>query len=44
MKFLLLILALQVAVSGAVPLTNGTSPGESDVAFAQVSFDTIVFI
>ncbi|XP_008520988.2 macrophage metalloelastase [Equus przewalskii] len=35
MKFLLLILALQVAVSGAVPLTNGTSPGESDVAFAQ---------
>ncbi|XP_004427451.1 PREDICTED: macrophage metalloelastase [Ceratotherium simum simum] len=34
MKFLLL-LVLQAAVSGAVPLTNNTGPGESDVVFAQ---------
>ena len=35
MKFLLLILVQQVAASGAVPLTNNTSPSESYVVFAQ---------
>lgn len=35
MKFLYLILVLQAAASGAVPLPNPSSPGENDVVFAQ---------
>uniref|UniRef100_A0A8C2RKQ5 Matrix metalloproteinase-14 n=1 Tax=Capra hircus TaxID=9925 RepID=A0A8C2RKQ5_CAPHI len=35
MKFLLLILALQVTASGTAPLTNYPSLEENDVAFAQ---------
>ena len=44
MKFLLLMLALQVVASGAAPLTNHPSPEENDVAFAQVRIGTIEFI
>ncbi|XP_057606949.1 macrophage metalloelastase [Hippopotamus amphibius kiboko] len=35
MKFLLLVLVLQVAASGAAPLTNYSGPEENDVVFAQ---------
>lgn len=35
MKFLLLILVLQAAASGVVPLSNSTSLEENDVLFAQ---------
>lgn len=44
MKFLLLILVLQVTASGAAPLTDYSSSEENDVVFAQVSIDTIEFI
>lgn len=43
MKFLPLILVLQVTAVGAVPL-NDLSPEENHVVFAQVSINTIVFI
>ncbi|XP_053417409.1 macrophage metalloelastase [Nycticebus coucang] len=35
MKFLLLILTLQVSASGALPLNNNTGPAETDVLFSQ---------
>uniref|UniRef100_A0A8C3YG22 Matrix metallopeptidase 12 n=1 Tax=Catagonus wagneri TaxID=51154 RepID=A0A8C3YG22_9CETA len=35
MKFLPLILVLQVTAAGAAPLTNDSSPEENDVVFAQ---------
>lgn len=43
MKFLPLILVLQVTAVGAVHL-NDLSPEENHVVFAQVSINTIVFI
>lgn len=43
MKFLPLILVLQVTAVGAVPLSD-LSPEENHVVFAQVSINTIVFI
>lgn len=44
MKFLLLILALQVTASGTASLTNYPSPEENDVAFAQVRIGTRVYL
>ncbi|KAB1272096.1 Macrophage metalloelastase [Camelus dromedarius] len=44
MKSLLLVLIFQATASGAVSLTNNSSPEENDVVFAQVSIDAVRYL